>query len=65
MNRLKTIEEHNIQIIEKQNNWSNTGVQCPHCGDEMHYKDHNVLMTNPPMRAVHCKTCKYSTTLFV
>jgi hypothetical protein len=62
---MKTIEEHNR---EKYEHYAlkevGTGVQCPHCGDEMFESEPDVvLLTFPPRKKVHCKSCKYKTTL--
>lgn len=64
---LKSVGEHNKQVFEnKRPKEVGTGVQCPHCGDEMHYfSGDGLLLTNPPQRNVHCNTCKYETKLYV
>jgi DNA-directed RNA polymerase subunit RPC12/RpoP len=61
---MKSIEEHNEEKRKTLHIKTETGIQCPHCGDEMHYSEPGVLLlTNPPKRKVHCKTCKYQTTI--
>ena len=67
MKTLKTLEEHNAQVFERQKPKNiGTGVQCPHCGAEMYYDNDGITLCSiPPQKHVHCKSCKYKTTMFV
>lgn len=59
---MKTVEEHNKSRIQLYETDNRSGIQCPHCGDEMKYSDPNhVLLTHPPKKHVHCDSCKYKT----
>jgi DNA-directed RNA polymerase subunit RPC12/RpoP len=62
---MKTLEEHNKEMRERYRPKDvGTGIQCPHCGDEMFYTEPGViLLSYPPQKKVHCKTCKYHTTI--
>jgi len=63
---MKTIEEHNKERSEMYIKSINerTGIQCPHCGDEMKYENSSVLLlSNPPQKKVYCSTCNYQTTI--
>ena len=61
---MKDISEHNREkykhLIEKLS--YKTGIQCPHCGEEMLETNPSVLlMSKPPQKNVHCPSCKYKT----
>lgn len=61
---MKTISEHNAEkyknLIEKFS--YKTGIQCPHCGDEMIETNPAILLAVKPLRKdVICPGCKYKT----
>ena len=62
---MKTVEEHNREMYERYRPKEvGTGVQCPHCGNEMFESEPGVvLLSFPPKINVHCKSCEYKTTL--
>lgn len=62
---MKTVEEHNKSRRVRYDNYDDrSGIQCPHCGDEMKYSEPSVmLLSYPPQKHVHCDSCKYKTTV--
>jgi len=64
--KLKTIEEYNKERMAffSADYQVNTGIGCPHCGDEMKLTEPNMLLlSNPPRKKVHCDTCKYTSSI--
>lgn len=66
---LKTIEEHNAEILEnekkKREALYNTGVACPDCGKELKFVDpYGMKLSSPPKKAVKCE-CGYRHYIFV
>lgn len=65
---LKTIEEHNQEILKKleeeKKKLYNTGVMCPKCSSELQYtKPYETLLSYPPKKEVKCSICDFRTTI--
>lgn len=62
---MKTVEEHNEDVFRRLRDRNGSGVQCPHCGDELKYPTPDlVLSSHPPQKHVQCYTCNYKTTIY-
>lgn len=64
---MKSIEEHNREALLRHANANEhigSGIQCPHCGDEMKYTNPGVVLASyPPQKRVECFSCNYATTV--
>ncbi len=54
---LVSIEERNKAMEFIRRTVLFTGVACPECGEELHYKGNAFLATYPPQREVVCPSC--------
>lgn len=63
---MKTIEEHNNEVINYHDSKKClSGIECPNCKKELHYKNSNiVLLSYPPQKEVVCFECGYSNTVY-
>lgn len=63
---MKTIEEHNREVLRKKGNKHSTGIMCPLCGNELHYPTPDVVMNSyPPQKDVACVNCGYKGMVYV
>ena len=65
--KLKSLTEHNEQAFNNYAaiNHLNSGFACPDCGEELFYTvPYSLLITIPPQRAVNCRKCKYSGSVY-
>lgn len=62
---LKSIEEHNKDILDKYNSHYKTGVACPNCGTELQFITNIEYMSNPPQKDVQCYNCAYLGRIYV
>lgn len=65
--KLKSLAEHNEVAYNDYAaiNHLNSGFACPDCGEELFYSSLNLaLLTHPPQRAVNCRKCKYSGSVY-
>lgn len=62
---LKTIEEHNEEILKRACSDGLSGISCPECAAEMvNIKPHISLLSNPPQHWVRCDKCKFAGTVY-
>jgi hypothetical protein len=61
MTKLRSIEEHNSEVMEFYNKREHTHVQCPICvgEQELLFTDNILRMSNPSQRQVKCEKCGY------
>lgn len=60
--KLKTLEEHNLQIMKKFDDKSKllNGIACPKCGKELYdVNPISILTSYPPKKNVACTSCDY------
>lgn len=63
--KLKTIEEHNAEVLDSFKERNNTGVACPNCDNELQFADSMILLSYPAQKKVVCFECNYTTNIFV
>jgi hypothetical protein len=61
---MKTIEEHNQEVLRRIERNYKTGVECPNCKKELMFTDDYIFTTLPPCRSVKCE-CGYKGTILV
>jgi hypothetical protein len=60
MKKLKTLEEHNTEVLNRVHSTKN-GIECPRCGSEL--DDENpgmVYPCSPPKCDIKCFNCGYT-----
>jgi DNA-directed RNA polymerase subunit RPC12/RpoP len=62
---MKSIEEHQAEILHLRKNKYHTGIQCPYCGNELQYKDDTVMLSYPPQKEVIRFNCRYTDRVYV
>jgi hypothetical protein len=65
--KLKTIAQHNAEVLERLQRTNTTNIACPRCGCEMIFPNEAILMSNPPKRDIQCANvaCLYETYVLV
>lgn len=71
MSVLKSLEEHNRQILdyyaeqeELRRKGRANGIACPECGKELVDNIEITLMSNPPQKQIWCPNCNYKGTRY-
>lgn len=59
--KLKTIQEHNEEVLNQIRSKYLTGIACPKCGEEMQYQNPDILLlSSPPQANIICFECGYA-----
>ncbi|QIG65917.1 hypothetical protein phiOC_p267 [Ochrobactrum phage vB_OspM_OC] len=63
---MKTIEEHNNEVLRQNSSPNSTNIACPNCQNELQYKNrHIMLLSYPAQSQVICFECGFETTVYV
>lgn len=63
--KLISISDHNDRIRHLLESKYLTGVECPHCGNELQYTDNTILLSYPGQRNVKCFKCEWNSSIYV
>lgn len=62
---LKTLEQHEQEVMDEFNGIKKTGIKCPNCEYELIYPSSFIYDSYPAQRDVKCRQCGLHRSIYV
>lgn len=64
MKILKTLKEHNDQVLAHNANLNLNGIECDICKKEL-FDTNQLILSNPPQLKIECLTCGFKSVRYL